>query len=205
MLETLNRMLTVVITASLLVANGYAQKDVELLANIMYLENGSTGKTEEENRQVLILTGSVVINRVKSGQWGGNSIEKVLYSPGQYAVDTKNRIGKVQIPDYVYDLARDLLAYGSNIPDYVCYQSTQKDLGYIWKVIDNEYFACAEKGHLHEGDDWIAAIDGVGGYDRGTFPNIFGDKSNIKFIGTSMAIIWGNVYSSLVGSLGMVN
>lgn len=131
----------------------YTQADVNLLANIMYLENGSTGKTEDENRQALIATGAVVMNRVKSGKWGGTTIQDVLYAKGQYANDTKKRIGKVEIPQYVYDLAEEILCYGTNVPNYVVYQSMQSKLGTVWKIIGGtEYFA-TEHGHYMEGKD----------------------------------------------------
>ena len=44
------------------------------------------GKTEDENRQVLIATGSVVMNRVKSKEWGGTTIKDVLYANAAAAI-----------------------------------------------------------------------------------------------------------------------
>jgi len=142
------------LSMSFSINSNYTKEDVELLANIMYLENGSTGKTEDENRQVLIATGSVVMNRVKSGEWGGTTIKDVLYAKGQYASATKNRIGKVEIPQHVYDLAEEILCYGTNVPDYVIYQSMQPKLGTQWKVIDGEYFATGG-GHKMEGENLV--------------------------------------------------
>ena len=142
------------LSMSFSINSNYTKEDVELLANIMYLENGSTGKTEDENRQVLIATGSVVMNRVKSKEWGGTTIKDVLYAKGQYASATKNRIGKVEIPQYVYDLAEEILMYGSNVPEYVVYQSMQPRLGTQWKIIAGEYFATS-KGHYMEGKDVV--------------------------------------------------
>ena len=201
MLESLTRAFAILLTTSLLAINGYTPRDVDLLAQIMYLENGSTGKTEDENRQILIMTGSVVLNRVKSGQWGGKTIEAVLYSPGQYAWETKKRIDKVEVPEYIQELARDLLIRGSNIPSYVCYQSTQKNLGYVWTVRAGEYFACAEKGHLHEGDDCIAAINGFDSNDNWVVPDFLRDKHTISVVGAGMDFIWGYGYRCLVGAL----
>lgn len=205
MLGLINRVLVGVITASLLVAKGYTHKDVELLANIMYLENGSTGRNDDENRQILIMTGQVVINRTKQEGWGGDTIEKVLYSPGQYAKATKDRIGKVDIPDYVYELAKGLLAYGSNIPPYVVYQSTQKNLGYVWTVRAKEYFACAEKGHLYEGDDWVAEILGIDSVSSWVFPYAFGNSVRGGFISASVAYFRWNVCHFAITCLDVVN
>lgn len=145
--------LAIIMLVNIIVPNyDWTEEDARLLAAIMTLENGSTGKNDDENRQVLILTGAVVLNRVKSGDWGGDTIEKVLYAKGQYASYTKNNINKVDIPDYILELSKELLTYGCNVPDYVVFQSTQPKLGTVWKVIDGEYFATGG-GHKHEGDD----------------------------------------------------
>ena len=151
-LSSLIILLTLSMSSS--INSNYTKEDVELLANIMYLENGSTGKTEDENRQVLIATGSVVMNRIKSKEWGGTTIKDVLYAKGQYASATKNRIGKVEIPQHVYDLAEEILCYGTNVPDYVIFQSMQPKLGTVWKIIDGEYFATGG-GHKMEGQDFV--------------------------------------------------
>ena len=143
----------------------FTEEDVRLLAEIMWLENGHTGLTAFDNIQCLILTGSVVINRAKNGGWGGSTIKAVLYAKGQYASETTSRIGKTTVPQYVIDLARDLLTYGSNVPNYVVYQSMQKKLGTHWKIIPNgshpEYFA-TDGGHYLEGEDVIIKIDKTG-------------------------------------------
>lgn len=140
----------------------HTQADIDLLADVMWLENGHTGLNEEDNRQCLILTGSVVLNRVKSGKWGGKTIKSVVYSKGQYAYETTSQIGKTDTPQWVKDLARDMLIYGTNVPDYVIYQSQQPGLGTVWKIIENgkkdEYFATSG-GHKHEGDDFVATVN----------------------------------------------
>ena len=144
----------------LMALNGYTEEDVNILADVMWLENGHTGKNEEENRQVLILTGAVVMNRTKSDSTdyhpkGKNSIRDVVYHKGQYCSKTRNGVGNTNTPDYVRDLAKELLAYGSNVPEYVLYQSQNSRLGTIWKKIAGEYFA-TERGHKDEGYDFVA-------------------------------------------------
>lgn len=205
MVETLTRAFAILLTTSLLAINGYTPRDVDLLAQIMYLENGSTGKTEDENRQILIMTGQVVINRAKSGQWGGKTIEAVLYSPGQYAWETKKRIDKVEVPGYIQDLARNLLIYGSNIPSYVVYQSTQKNLGYLWTVRAGECFACAEKGHLYEGDDWVAEILSFDNSYSWFNTHVCRSACERAVVGATMGVIWWNVYLGFSNALGMVS
>lgn len=134
----------------------HTEADTRLLADVMWLENGSTGETEEDNIQCLILTGVVPVNRAKAGGWGGSTLHDVIYMKGQYAYDTIRRIGKCDTPQYVIDLAEEILTYGTNVPSYVVYQSMQSGLGTVWKTIKNkpksEYFA-TEKGHENEGQD----------------------------------------------------
>lgn len=134
----------------------HTEADTRLLADVMWLENGSTGITEEDNIQCLILTGAVPVNRAKAGGWGGSTLHDVIYARGQYAYDTIRRIRKCDTPQYVIDLAEEILTYGTNVPNYVVYQSMQSNLGIVWKTIKNkpksEYFA-TEKGHKDEGQD----------------------------------------------------
>lgn len=118
-----------------------AHSDVELLANVMYLENGYTGKNDAENTVVLLYTGSVVLNRMESGEWGGKTMHDVIFAKGQYASSTKNNLYKKKIPNKVMKLAEMLMKYGSVLPKEVVYQSTQKNLGVVYQVIDGEYFA----------------------------------------------------------------
>jgi hypothetical protein len=137
----------------------YTPEDVQILGDTMWLENGHTGKTEEENLKVLILTGAVVVNRVKSDDpwWhktGAKTVYDVVYASGQYAKATRDKIGKTDTPQWVYDLAEEILKYGTTVPEYVIYQSQQPNLGTRWcPPIAGEYFATA-RGHKNEGENW---------------------------------------------------
>lgn len=111
----------------------YSQEDLGLLADVMYLENYCNGE------YVMLLTGSVVLNRVASKDFP-NSIREVLYQKGQYA--TAGQLGKCDTPDSVRELAKRLLMFGSILPSNVVFQSMQKNLGRkIYTVINGEYFA----------------------------------------------------------------
>lgn len=151
-------LLAVLLAAKIVVpAYNFTEEDVKMLADIMWLENGHTGKTEDENRQCLILTSAVVVNRMVSDEkWlhkkGEKTVYDVLMAPGQYATITKNNVGKTDTPAFVVELAREILTFGTNVPDYVIYQSMQPKLGTVWKVIDGEYFATS-CGHYMEGKD----------------------------------------------------
>lgn len=133
----------------------YTEEDIKIVGDVGWLENGHTGKTEDENRQCIIATMAVFVNRMKDGGWGGHTAKGVLTSPRQYASHTKNNVGKTDTPDWVYELAEEVLMYGTNVPNYVIYQSMQPKLGTVWKIIGgSEYFATND-GHYMEGKDLV--------------------------------------------------
>lgn len=182
----------------------HTEADTQMLADVMWLENGHTGKTEAENKEVLILTGSVVLNRVRSGEWGGDTIKDVIFAKGQYALSTRNGIGKTDTPDWVYELAEDMLNYGTNVPEYVVFQSMQPRLGTHWKKIDGEYFA-TNGGHKNEGYDMVAEVNSSNGRDLRIFDYVFGDTNRTGIIGTSLGNIrWCGYFRSLF-CLAMAN
>lgn len=153
----------------------HTYEDAVMLATVMYKENGYTGKTEQENRECLILTGVVPVNRALNGGWGGNTLHDVIYAKGQYAESTKKAIGKVTPPDYIIQLAEEILTYGTNVPRYVVFQSTQPKLGTRWKVIDGEYFA-TDGGHKDEGFSMVAEINRSFGSMFRIFSNFIGSS-----------------------------
>ena len=167
----------------------HTEADTQMLADVMWLENGSTGKTEAENRECLILTGAVVLNRMESGEWGGKTIKKVIYAKGQYASSTKKRIGNADTPEWVVELAEQMLTYGTNVPKYVIYQSMQPKLGTHWKKIDGEYFA-TNGGHKNEGYDMVAEVNGYNGWDLRTFVNVFRNTDLGRAVGTNQIKRW---------------
>lgn len=176
----------------------HTEADTKMLGDVMWLENGHTGKTEAENREVLILTGSVVLNRMKSGEWGGKTIKEVIFAKGQYASSTKNRIGKTDTPDWVYELAEEMLNYGTNVPDYVLFQSMQPKLGTHWKKIDGEYFA-TNGGHKNEGYDLVAEVNSHSGRDLRIFDYVFGSTDRARDSITVMDYFrWRNYFRSLL-------
>lgn len=107
-------------------------EDLELLSEVMYYENYSNGY------EVMLYTGSVVLNRVKRKDFP-NSIREVLYQKGQYI--TTSKFFTKEIPQEVRDIAMHLLLCGSQVPETVIYQSTHKEFGSgVWKCIKGEYF-----------------------------------------------------------------
>lgn len=141
----------------------HTYEDAVMLATVIYKENYSTGETEQDRKDCQILTGVVPVNRAMNGGWGGNTIKSVIFAKGQYAESTKAAIGKVTPPKELIKLADDIMTYGTNVPNYIVFQSMQPNLGTVWKKIPNkpkpEYFATAG-GHKNEGDDFHAEING---------------------------------------------
>lgn len=108
------------------------ESDRELLAQVMYWENYDNGV------EAMLLTGSVVLNRVKSGEWGGDTIKKVIYAKGQYS--TTGYFYTKTIPDEVYSLAEKLLTEGSMAPENVVYQAMFKQGSGVYKQVGTDYF-----------------------------------------------------------------
>lgn len=121
----------------------YSKDDLEVLSTVMTIENGHASK------KCLLLTGSVVLNRVADKRFP-NSIREVIFdgynSPGpqQYATVTVRGVKNlnVKVPKKIRALAAFLLMYAPLCPKDVLYQSMDSSLGSkIFKKIGREYFA----------------------------------------------------------------
>ena len=113
----------------------YTQEDIDILAAVMYGENYISGRYE------MMLTGSVVLNRVKSPDFP-NTIKEVVYQFDgqyeQYAPRTKNLIGS-ELPAECYELAEILLKYGSIAPAEVVYQAHFNQGKVFWEWQGEEF------------------------------------------------------------------
>lgn len=113
----------------------YTQRDVDILAAVMYGENYISGRYE------MALTGSVVLNRVLSDKFP-DTIEEVVYQIDgiyeQYAPRTKNLIG-TKLPKECYDLAIILLEYGPIAPRKVQYQAHFNQGNVFWDWEGEEF------------------------------------------------------------------
>lgn len=116
------------------------KEELTLLSEVMMLENG------DASDKVVLLTGSVVINRMNH-KWFPNTMHDVVYqgykSKGaqQYATATIERLGKVKVTLRVRQLAGFLLTFGSIAPMNVIYQSMNPKLGSsIYYQEGGEYF-----------------------------------------------------------------
>lgn len=95
----------------------YTDEELNLLAHIIYAEAGSSWIPDQVQRMV----GSVVLNRVNSSYFP-NTIEEVIYQPGQYAPTWDGSINKTPDARTVAN-ARYLLEHGTVLPANVTGQS----------------------------------------------------------------------------------
>ena len=180
----------------------HTETDVRLLGNIGWLENPVSDRNDRDQMDKLMLTMAVAINRMASeDNWwhlkGEHTIYDVVFAPGQYAKSTKDKVLTLEAPDWVYELAEDMLNYGTNVPDYVIYQSMQSDLGTVWKQIGTEYFATAG-GHRHEGDDFHPEINSHFGRDVRIFDYVFRNTDRTGTYGSVMDYFrWRSYFSAL--------
>lgn len=124
---------------------GYTAEDVDLLARLMYAEVGIFLQTmsEEDAKEAFMLTGSVVLNRLKNPNLGYNNLKEVIYAKGQYQCVRNGSINNTP-PEEVYQWANELLQFGPKGPDNMIFQSTFKQGTSTYKKIGNTYFCCKD-------------------------------------------------------------
>ncbi len=92
------------------------QSDIDLLARLMTAEQGY-GADERD----YYLTGSVVINRMNMERYP-NTLQDVIYDYGQYQCVENGHINR-PYDEVAYQVAEELLVYGTEIPEDVIYQA----------------------------------------------------------------------------------
>lgn len=107
----------------------------DLLAHVIYAEAGACSESTRK------YVGSVVLNRIKDEAWP-DTMQEVVYQTEpaiQYGCTYDGNIDKD--PDNeAYEIADELLRYGSVIPSNVTYQSEYIQGTGIWKEVDGIYF-----------------------------------------------------------------
>ena len=126
----------------------YSEEDLDILAGVMYGENWISGRWE------MMLTGSVVLNRVISKDFP-NTIKEVVYQIDggyeQYAPRTKNLIRSKEVPHECYELAKLLLKYGPICPKQVLYQAHKNQGNVYWEYNGEEF--CYKEDIDNEAND----------------------------------------------------
>ena len=119
----------------------YKQSDVELLARLMYAEEGIFiyKLSEEDSKYVCQLAGSVVIHRKNMNYGGADTIEEVIYAEGQYQCVANGSINQ-EVPDIVYEWAEELLQNGPIGPENMVYQAEFEQGSEVYDHVGNQYF-----------------------------------------------------------------
>lgn len=107
--------------------------EIKLLAAAMELENGCNSDL------CLMLTGSVILNRMNSSEWP-NTVYKVLHQRGQYADWTLRHLKTVKVSERTMCLALKLVMCGS-LDTEIIFQSMHPELGKVKYKVDTDYFA----------------------------------------------------------------
>ena len=100
-------------------ADGYTDAEIEYYADL--LAHLIAGEVEGCDREMKEATASVPVNRVASAAFP-NSLEEVIYQPGQYACTWDGNFEKTPTEED-YEIARDILLNGSKLPENVVYQA----------------------------------------------------------------------------------
>lgn len=108
-------------------------QEIKLLAAAMELENGCNSDL------CLMLTGSVILNRVNSPEWP-NTVYGVLHQRGQYAEWTLRHLDTVKVSERTMCLALKLAMCGS-LDTEIIFQSMHPELGKVKYKVDTDYFA----------------------------------------------------------------
>lgn len=108
-------------------------REIQLLAAAMELENGCNSDL------CLMLTGSVILNRVNSPDWP-NTVYGVLHQKGQYAEWTLRHLDTVKVSERTMCLALKLAMCGS-LDTEIIFQSMHPELGKVKYKVDTDYFA----------------------------------------------------------------
>lgn len=127
--------LIALILSSMLAFKGYTQEDVNLLAEVIYWENWNT----DAEKETAYWTGAVVMNRVHSDKFP-NTIKEVLYQKNPTQYSTTKKFFTKELPKECYEMARNILLYGTDdVPKDVLFQATFPQ-GKIWKQKNGEIF-----------------------------------------------------------------
>ncbi len=102
-------------------AFGAEYTDAELEYYTDMLAHLIVGEVETCNQEMKEYVGSVVLNRVESEQFP-ESIEEVIFQPGQYACTWDGNYNKTPSEED-YEIAEDLLVNGSKLPEDVVFQA----------------------------------------------------------------------------------
>ena len=115
------------------------ETDIDLLARLITAEVGySTAYDPTDYEMACYLTGSVVINRMVHEQYP-ETLEEVIYQPGQYAVVNNGAINR-PYDDIAWEIAEELLTCGTTVDPAIIYQANFRQGSGVYQQIGNLYF-----------------------------------------------------------------
>jgi spore germination cell wall hydrolase CwlJ-like protein len=115
------------------------EADIDLLARLITAEVGySTAYDPLDYELACYLTGSVVLNRMKHEQYP-DTLEGVIYDPGQYSPTWNGSINR-PYDDTAWEIAEELLTYGTDIDESVIFQANFEQGSGVYQEIGNLKF-----------------------------------------------------------------
>lgn len=109
----------------------YSEEDLEYLAHCIYAEVGNLSEDAH------FYCGSVILNRVASDDYP-DTIKEVINQKGQYS--THKSMWNKEPDDMTWEIAEELLIYGSVAPADVIYQSMSEQGSAVFYSERGEYF-----------------------------------------------------------------
>ena len=101
------------------------------MAGAAEIENGNETDKPFDDMRRLLLTMSVIKNRIDSSNWNGDCVEEVIMARDggyiQYAPVTRNGFKTVEVKERTLLLAKYILIYGPICPKNVVYQGQTKN------------------------------------------------------------------------------
>lgn len=112
----------------------YTDQELEILAHVMMGEAGADWCSET----MLYYVGSVVLNR-RDSEYFPNSLSAVVSQEGQYQCYENGSFDN-EPTDRVWEIAEELLVYGSVLPENVVYQAEFEQGSGLYCKEQNMYF-----------------------------------------------------------------
>lgn len=113
--------------------------DIDLLARLITAEVGySQNYDPHDYEDMCYLTGSVVLNRINHEDFP-DTLREVIYQSGQYQCTWNGHI-KRAYDDVAYEIAEELLAYGTTVDPDVVFQAEFSQGSGCYKQIKNMRF-----------------------------------------------------------------
>ena len=121
------------------------EEKIDLLARLITAEQGYVTSYEigsakyDEILENYYLCGSVVINRINSPLYP-DTLHEVINQIGQYSVVPSGAINK-PYDDVAWEIAEELLVYGTEIPSNVLGQSQFRQMDGVYRQVGNQIYS----------------------------------------------------------------